>query len=185
VDPDVAETGQPYAYTGDNPLNSTDPLGLNPMGVFWNGVKSLGEGLVGSVHYKGQNRAAYDAGNVAWWLAAIAGVAGSAKGGDDSAAATTDDESSAFDFDNLKLTKTVAGHLSEYTKEGKLARPYINSPLTIKSIMQSDSPIADPGGAPGALRWDVPGTFNDDPGRWELVANPRSNTILHMIFTTK
>jgi hypothetical protein len=28
VDPDVAETGQPYAYTGDDPLNATDPLGL-------------------------------------------------------------------------------------------------------------------------------------------------------------
>jgi hypothetical protein len=29
VDPEVAETGQPYAFTGDNPLNSTDPLGLS------------------------------------------------------------------------------------------------------------------------------------------------------------
>jgi hypothetical protein len=28
VDPDVAETGQPYAFTGDDPLNGTDPLGL-------------------------------------------------------------------------------------------------------------------------------------------------------------
>jgi hypothetical protein len=28
IDPDVAETGQPYAFTGDDPLNSTDPLGL-------------------------------------------------------------------------------------------------------------------------------------------------------------
>lgn len=28
VDPDVAETGQPYAFTGDDPLNATDPLGL-------------------------------------------------------------------------------------------------------------------------------------------------------------
>jgi RHS repeat-associated protein len=28
VDPDVAETGQPYAFTGDDPLNETDPLGL-------------------------------------------------------------------------------------------------------------------------------------------------------------
>ena len=28
VDPDVAETGQPYAYTGDDPVNGTDPLGL-------------------------------------------------------------------------------------------------------------------------------------------------------------
>ncbi len=28
VDPDVATTGQPYAFTGDDPLNATDPLGL-------------------------------------------------------------------------------------------------------------------------------------------------------------
>jgi hypothetical protein len=28
VDPDVAESGQPYAFTGDDPLNATDPLGL-------------------------------------------------------------------------------------------------------------------------------------------------------------
>ena len=29
VDPDLAETGQPYAFTADDPLNSTDPLGLS------------------------------------------------------------------------------------------------------------------------------------------------------------
>jgi hypothetical protein len=29
VDPDVAETMQPYAFTGDDPLNATDPLGLS------------------------------------------------------------------------------------------------------------------------------------------------------------
>ena len=28
IDPDLAETGQPYAFTGDDPLNATDPLGL-------------------------------------------------------------------------------------------------------------------------------------------------------------
>jgi RHS repeat-associated protein len=28
VDPLVIETGQPYAFTGDDPLNATDPLGL-------------------------------------------------------------------------------------------------------------------------------------------------------------
>jgi RHS repeat-associated protein len=28
IDPDVATTNQPYVYTGDNPLNATDPLGL-------------------------------------------------------------------------------------------------------------------------------------------------------------
>ncbi len=32
VDPDVMETGQPYAFTGDDPLNGSDPLGLcNPV----------------------------------------------------------------------------------------------------------------------------------------------------------
>jgi uncharacterized protein RhaS with RHS repeats len=29
VDPPVGETGQPYAYTGNDPLNATDPLGLD------------------------------------------------------------------------------------------------------------------------------------------------------------
>ena len=28
MDPDLADTGQPYAFTGDDPLNATDPLGL-------------------------------------------------------------------------------------------------------------------------------------------------------------
>jgi RHS repeat-associated protein len=28
VDPDVSQTGQPYAYAGDDPVNNTDPLGL-------------------------------------------------------------------------------------------------------------------------------------------------------------
>jgi hypothetical protein len=29
VDPDVAETGEPYAFVGNDPLNATDPLGLS------------------------------------------------------------------------------------------------------------------------------------------------------------
>jgi hypothetical protein len=36
VDPDVATTGQPYVYTGDDPLNATDPLGLHSLPPrFW------------------------------------------------------------------------------------------------------------------------------------------------------
>lgn len=35
MDPDVSETGQPYAYTGDNPINGTDPLGLCFLGGSW------------------------------------------------------------------------------------------------------------------------------------------------------
>jgi uncharacterized protein RhaS with RHS repeats len=30
IDPDVADTDEPYLYTGDDPLNSSDPLGLLP-----------------------------------------------------------------------------------------------------------------------------------------------------------
>lgn len=30
IDADVATTDQPYVYTGDDPLNSEDPLGLSP-----------------------------------------------------------------------------------------------------------------------------------------------------------
>lgn len=33
VDPDVAQTGQPYAYTEDDPLNATDPLGKLLLGA--------------------------------------------------------------------------------------------------------------------------------------------------------
>lgn len=29
VDPDVADTDQPYAFTGDDPLNAADPLGTS------------------------------------------------------------------------------------------------------------------------------------------------------------
>jgi RHS repeat-associated protein len=36
IDPDVAETGQPYAYTADDPLNATDPMGLHALPArFW------------------------------------------------------------------------------------------------------------------------------------------------------
>jgi RHS repeat-associated protein len=102
VDPDLAETNQPYQYAGDDPVNESDPSGLITCGGWlgwvpgcgtvtdvqngisgaakttWNGVKSFGEGLVASPHYCGTNGAAYDAGNVTWWAAAIGGLFGSA-----------------------------------------------------------------------------------------------------------
>jgi len=31
IDPDVAQTDQPYMFTNDNPLNTEDPLGEDPM----------------------------------------------------------------------------------------------------------------------------------------------------------
>jgi hypothetical protein len=32
IDPDVASTNQPYAFTNDDPLNAVDPLGLETVG---------------------------------------------------------------------------------------------------------------------------------------------------------
>jgi RHS repeat-associated protein len=39
IDPDVATTGQPYSYTGDDPLNATDPMGLQ-LRTCWVGCRS-------------------------------------------------------------------------------------------------------------------------------------------------
>ena len=81
------------------------------------------------------------------------------------------------------MTKTVEQHLAESAKSGsKLARPYANSRLTIQEIMNAGRPVPDPGGVPGALRWDVPGTMNGTKGIWELVVDPGTRTILHFLF---
>ena len=74
----------------------------------------------------------------------------------------------------FRLTDTVARNLP--------TRPYLNSPLTIQEIMAGGKPIPDPGGFPGALRWDVPGAFNGTSGTWELVIDSTTNTVLHFLF---
>jgi hypothetical protein len=74
------------------------------------------------------------------------------------------------------LTRTVAGKLAE--------RPYLSSPNTLREIMAAGKPIPDPGGVAGALRWDVPGAFNGSAGTWQLVVDPKSNTVLHWLFTS-
>lgn len=80
------ETQQPYAYTGDDPVNGVDPSGQLGCGILavvchqsaqiWNASKSFVEGLAGTPRYCGTNGAAYDVGNVAWWTAAVVGTAG-------------------------------------------------------------------------------------------------------------
>ena len=88
--------------------------------------------------------------------------------------------------DSLRLTNTVANHLDEVVKRGpyagQSARPYLKSKLLLKEIMEAKAPIPDPRGVPGALRWDVPGTFRGKEGVWELVVDPVSETILHWNF---
>jgi hypothetical protein len=83
-------------------------------------------------------------------------------------------------------TKTAGNHIFDTIKEGPLkgtmSRPYMNSPLTVQEIQAAGKPIPDPGGIPGALRYDVPGHFRGAQGRWELVVDPKSRTIFHFLF---
>jgi hypothetical protein len=89
---------------------------------------------------------------------------------------------SGLDATELSMTRTVEQHIGEYATDGTLARPYADSRLTIQSIMDASTPVADPGGVPGALRWDVPGTMNGSTGTWQLVVDPQTKTILHFLF---
>jgi hypothetical protein len=79
-----------------------------------------------------------------------------------------------IDLEALRPTETVAAHAAE--------RPYINSPHTIRNIIESGTPRPDPGGVPGALRWDVPGSFRGSEGTFELVIDPATNRVLHFLF---
>jgi hypothetical protein len=83
----------------------------------------------------------------------------------------------------MKITGTVAKYLDEVTKDGRLLRPYTNSPMIIQLIMDGSTPVLDPCEAPNALRWDTPGTnISGKAGIWELVVDTATNTILHFNF---
>ena len=75
------------------------------------------------------------------------------------------------------FTETVLKNVS--------TRPYINSPLTIREITSTGTGVPDPQGLVGALRYDVPGTFNGSQGMWELVINPQTSKVYHFLFNSK
>ncbi len=58
----------------------------------------------------------------------------------------------------------------------------MRSPHLIKKIMEAREPVSDPGGIPGGLRWDVPGSFRNSEGVWELVLDSEKNIIFHFNF---
>ncbi|MEV5302941.1 polymorphic toxin-type HINT domain-containing protein [Amycolatopsis methanolica] len=84
--------------------------------------------------------------------------------------------------DDLAMTQTVASHFDEMSKAGKPARPYMNSSLVVREIMEGSAPKLDPQGVAGVVRWDTPGAYNGSSGRWELVVNTDTNTIIHFNF---
>ncbi|MBF6570934.1 MAG: RHS repeat-associated core domain-containing protein [Candidatus Binataceae bacterium] len=80
------------------------------------------------------------------------------------------------------LTETVAKNLA--------SRPYLNSRLLVQEIESTGLGVPDPGGIPGALRYDVPGTLSTittkgiSKGIYELVIHPDTNIIYHFLFTS-
>lgn len=52
----------------------------------------------------------------------------------------------------------------------------------MQEIMDSKPPSRDPRGVPGALRWNVQGTMNGSKGVYELVVDPKTNTVLHFLY---
>ena len=96
----------------------------------------------------------------------------------------------AQSVEELRLSGTVASHLNDFkVRQGpdgsfftESNRPFINSPLLYQEIMSAKTPIPDPRGVTGALRWDVPGSFRGRKGTWELVVDKRTKTVLHFNF---
>ncbi len=82
---------------------------------------------------------------------------------------------------DLQLSRTVQNHLGDMSG-GNASRPYGDSRILMQSIMDSTASIPDPGGVPGALRWDTAGTLNGRRGTYELVVNPSTKTVLHFLF---
>ncbi|MGJ8634058.1 MAG: FG-GAP-like repeat-containing protein [Luteolibacter sp.] len=90
------------------------------------------------------------------------------------------------DPDNLKLTNTVANHLTDRITKGAnaglLSRPFLGSKSFAREIMKAGKPIPDPGGLAKGLRWDVSGSLRGSRGTFQLVVDTADNTIKHFNF---
>ena len=84
--------------------------------------------------------------------------------------------------DQLKMTRTVANHLTDVTKEGRWGRPFMRSTLLLSKIMESGAPELDSQGQPNVVEWRTPGALNGSEGTWELNINVENNTIVHFNF---
>ena len=165
IDPEVATTDQPYVFTNDDPLNEEDPLGLTPEadGEMFNELEAPDpDGWAGETEPEEGN----SGGNV-----------GSKENNNDTKIKATE----------LKVTDTIQQEMEKYVKDGaRIDRTYQRSVLTIQNIIDSGDPVADPGGAPDSVRWDVRGyNESDNEGTYELVVNLKTMTILHFGFVGK
>jgi len=84
------------------------------------------------------------------------------------------------------FTKTAAKHFKDIVAKngwhnGKAARPYMDSSLTIREIMSTGKGMPD-ATFKGGMNWKVSGTFRGVQGKWELGVNPKTNIIYHFLF---
>ena len=168
-----------YIYAGANPISVIDPSGLEGVGPW-----TYPAGSPDALDYHRAMSGCYDAQAKAFlkWSIIIAATEIALLGPEDPAA-------DAAVAEELALAEEEGATEAEYTltntvENNAASRPYVNSPLTIQEIESTGQGVADPGGIPGALRYDVQGTFNGSQGTYQLVIHPETNTVYHFLFTS-
>ena len=160
-----------YAYVGNDPINLTDPSGL---------CAGNGCGNANPANQLIQNDAITPVYPLEYAIGAVTGGSALRTLGSAIVRQFLPDSPTQYN-----LTQTVQNNAS--------SRPYVNSPLTVQEITATGKGVPDPGGLPGALRYDVPGTMSrpgaavGDPnptvrGTYELVIDPKTNTVYHFLF---
>jgi hypothetical protein len=109
--------------------------------------------------------------------AAASSAEGLAASGEEGASSVSD-----LSQETLGRSNTVESHLDDVTGKGTPSRPYVDSDLTARTIMETQ-------GSPDefvntATRWDAAGSMNGTAGTWQLVYDHATNTILHFVFVT-
>ena len=86
--------------------------------------------------------------------------------------------------EGLKFSNTVLNHANDISRTGELARPYLEQGHIIAGeIMNAGNPVQDV--VSSALKWVVPGSFNNKIGNWELVVDMKTDTVIHFLFRGK
>jgi RHS repeat-associated protein len=177
----------PYMWNNNNPVQYSDPSGYDTCGNSGSHdhkedcgsaknlqtivtVKACARTCVSDAVNELQNKFSPDSANGVIGTLAFMIPGGEGAGAVEGAAARELSGSA------LTLSKTVAGHAA--------SRPYVNSRFLVEEIMRAKAPVPDPGGLPGGLRWDVPGTFNSSSGTYQLVVDPATKQIVHFLFTS-
>ncbi len=169
-----------YEYVISNPLRFTDPLGLAPEPGFWTGYW----------HYL-WNPGQMDSDLQSYQQAALttAVVAGAGAGGLAYASYAGISQIGAVGLASLPAQAAIEIYLVRgaavtltATCASHVERVFQNSNAFISWIVRGSPGRPDPGGFPGALRWDVPGTFNGRQGMFELVMDS-SGRVIHFLFT--